>query len=156
MNSEEISLKVSSVPLVFFPEFDSALQVGLSVFIRKDPALVFPIVEGLAGNANAFRELLEVPDGTGFGEFFELEESFFAAFDAGRTELDDVTYTDFLILCFRHHITQLAYPFGVDAEIIDVVVCHRAQFLNDAKVRGFEIDSKLTHIRIKGMGKAAP
>ena len=54
MNSEKISRKVSSVPLVFFPEFDSALQVGLSVFIRKDPALVFPVVEGLAGNANAF------------------------------------------------------------------------------------------------------
>lgn len=55
MKSEEISRKVSSVPLVFFPEFDSALQVGLSIFVRKDPALVFPVVEGLTGNANAFR-----------------------------------------------------------------------------------------------------
>ena len=60
-----------------------------------------------------------------FGEFLELEESFFTVLDAGRTELDDVTYTDFLILCFRHHITQLAYPFGVNLEIIDVVGGHR-------------------------------
>ena len=156
INSEETSRKVSSVPLVFFPEFDCLPQVGLSVFVRDDPSFVFPVVEGLTGNAYAFREFLEVPDGAGFGKFLELEEPFFTAFDAWRAELDDVSYANFLVLCSRCHIAQTTQPLGVDAEIIDVVVCHRAQFLNDVKVRGFEIDSKLIHIRIKGMGKAAP
>lgn len=139
MKSEETSRKVSSVPLVFFPEFDRTLQVDLPVLVRNNPAFVFPVVKGLTGNADAFREFLEVPDGTGFGEFLELEESFFTAFDAWRTELDDVTYADFLVLCFHHHITQLTHPFGVDAEIIDVMggLGYRSFFISSSSGRRF-------------------